>query len=218
MKLILEKFGTIGAEQWQAFVEQEQLTETQERLFEQYVMLLCAWNEDMNLTRIIDLPDIIAFHFQDSLRIASFVDLNKSVGICDVGSGGGFPGIPLKIMYPNLPVVLLEVNSKKITFLQAVVKELGLTDCHVCPLDWRTFLHKAPYKLDAFFARASLRPDELLRMFKPGCAYRDALCVYWASKHWQPETEELPFLVRREAYTVGTKQRDYLFFRVAGNN
>lgn len=214
MQLILEKFGTKGAEQWQAFIEQEQLTETQERLFEQYVMLLITWNEDMNLTRIIDLPDIIAFHFQDSLRVASFVDLKQSVGICDVGSGGGFPGIPLKIMYPDLPVVLLEVNSKKITFLQAVIKELGLSNCQVCSLDWRTFLRKAPFKLDNFFARASLRPDELTRMFKPGCAYHDAQCVYWASKNWQPEPEELHYLVRRETYTVGTKQRDYLFFKV----
>lgn len=213
MQLILKKFGTKGAEQWQAFIEEEQLTDAQEQLFEQFVMLLCERNEDVNLTRIIDLPDIIAFHLQDSLRITKFIDFTQLTGVCDVGSGGGFPGIPLKIMYPELPIVLLEVNSKKIDFLNLVIKELQLTNCDVCPLDWRTFLRKAPFTIDLFLARASLRPDELMRMFKPGCAYKDAEFVYWASKHWQPEPEELLHIMRREGYTVSSKHRDYVFFR-----
>lgn len=214
MDLILQKFGEKGLAQWQAFVSHEKLTEKQEQLFEKYVALLCDWNEDINLTRIIDLPDIIAFHFQDSLRIADFIDFSTVSGMCDVGSGGGFPGIPLKIMYPSLPVVLLEVCGKKINFLNTVIQDLGLENIEVCGLDWRTFLRKAPYEnLSLFLARASLRPDELMRMFKPSCAYKSGEFVYWASKHWKPESQEIPLIVRREGYTVDSKQRDYVFFK-----
>lgn len=197
---------------WHQFSKHEKLTDHQEQLFKAYVELLLDWNEKTNLTRITDLPDIISLHFQDSLRIRDFVDFTKRVGVCDVGTGAGFPGIPLKIMFPETPYVLLEVNTKKIAFLELVIETLGLPNCIVSPLDWRTFLRQAPYELDFFCARASLKPDELVRVFKPSCRYQDAQLVYWASKQWEAQGPELDYLIKQETYKVDNQQRVFAFF------
>ncbi len=197
---------------WQAFAADEHLSEQQLKLFMQYVQLLQEWNKKINLTRIIELPDIIAYHFQDSLRLADVVDLKKTKGICDVGSGGGFPGIPLKILFPHLQVILLEVNLKKVTFLNEAIKELGLEGIKAMPIDWRTFLRSTDYELDLVLVRASLKPDELIRMFKPNSFYNEAKLVYWGAKDWEPGPKELPFFVKKEAYTVGSKSRAFFLF------
>lgn len=207
-----EKFGEKAQQAWQSFIEDEKLTETQQEQFERYIYTLRSWNTRINLTRILDIHEIVSLHFQDSLRIGDFVDFNALKGFCDVGSGAGFPAIPLKIMYPELFMVLLEVNTKKIEFLNFVLGELGLENYEVCGLDWRTFLRQAPYELDFFGARASLKPDELIRIFKPSCRYRDAQLVYWASKQWAPTPEEASFIEKKELYTVDKQERIFVFF------
>lgn len=209
---ILEVFGKSAETVWQKFVSKEELTLEQTQRFEQYLLLLREWNEKINITRIIEVPDIVAFHFQDSIRIKDFVDISKRVGICDVGSGGGFPGIPLSILFPEVPMILLEVNTKKIAFLETVIETLQLSKCQVSSLDWRTFLRAAPFEIDLFCARASLKPEELVRIFKPGCAYKDALLVYWASKQWMPTDAESIYLRKKEIYKVDTQQRVFIFF------
>lgn len=209
---IEEKFGKHGAQLWKEFVHKERLSATQAHQFERYLLMLLEWNEHTNLTRIVDLPDVIAYHFQDSIRLADKIDFNTLKGVCDVGSGAGFPGIPLKILYPTVPFFLLEVNSKKDAFLQAVIQELGLSDCTVSSLDWRTFLRQTSFEIDLVLARASLQPEELLRMFKPTSPYKGGVLVYWASKHWQPDQTEKAYLVKKEMYHVGGQQRIYAIF------
>lgn len=209
---LLEKFGAEADKAWQTFITKEHLTELQAQQFEQYLMMLRDWNEIMNITRIVDVPDIVAYHFQDSMRVADFCDLKSAKAICDVGSGGGFPGIPLKILFPKMPLFLIEVNQKKASFLQAVIDELGLENCTISSLDWRTFLRQTSYDIDWFFSRASLKPDELVRVFKPGSPYNNAHMVYWASQHWQPGPAESPFVCKRETYVVGDQQRTFVFF------
>jgi 16S rRNA (guanine(527)-N(7))-methyltransferase RsmG len=208
-----EKYGPKIYQAWHQFVSQEQLTVAQAQAFEQYTLLLLAWNDIMNITTITDIPILLKDHFQDSLRLAQFLPLTDRDWFCDVGSGGGFPGIPLKIMYPDVPMVLLEVNNKKARFLNTVIETLGLKGIEVCTLDWRTFIRKAPYPITVFVARASLRPDELIRIFKPGCAYKHAQLVYWASKNWELGTKEVPFLEKEERYDIGNKHRRLLFFK-----
>lgn len=198
---------------WRLFNKRNNLTDTQRTQFERYVLLLKAWNRRANITRILSEAAILSYHFQDSLALASVADLSHYKGICDVGSGGGFPGIPLAILYPEVPVVLLEVNHKKVAFLQEVIKELDLKKCTVCDLDWRTFLRQAPYEIDLFCARASLKLDELVRMFKPSCPYNQAELVYWASRNWVPEAKERPYLVKKERYTLDGQERYLAFFK-----
>lgn len=209
---IAEKFGTEAQHFWRSFILEEGLTEQQAMLFERYLVLLSDWNEKINLTRIVGFADILAYHFQDSMRIGKFIDLNNIHRLCDVGTGGGFPGIPLKILYPELSVILLEVNTKKINFLHTVIQELALSDCTVCTLDWRTFLRQAPYEIDLFVARASLKPEELIRLFKAGCSYKNSQLIYWASTQWQPTLGEKPYLKKTETYTVGNQKRVFAFF------
>lgn len=174
--------------------------------------MLLDWNKKFNLTSIETVPSILAHHFQDSLAIGKFQEFKEGDMICDVGSGGGFPGIPLKIRYPHLRVVLLEVNQKKISFLNAVIEELGLTDCSVSSLDWRTFLRVSTDPVNYFLARASLRPEELMRMFQAGCQYKQATLVYWAAASWEIAPKEESFFAAEHAYTVDAKRRRLIFF------
>jgi len=210
---IITQFGTSFEKKWIEFVEREKLSEKQTQQFAQYMALLLKANEQMSLTTITKPENIVAHHFQDSLALGKFVDLRKATGLCDVGSGGGFPGIPLKIMYPHLQLVLVEVNTKKIRFLRRVLQELGLKNYEVYPYDWRTFLRKTEYPIDFFCARASLQPEELLRMFKPSCPYKQAELVYWASDLWQPNKTVHQFMYKEEPYTIKRKKRRLVFMR-----
>lgn len=206
------KNNQLLARLWSTFSAQHKLTELQEEQFKKYLALLQEWAEVINLTTITDSADIIAYHFNDSLAVKDAVNLSAFKGVIDVGSGGGFPGIPLKIMYPELPIYLLEVNGKKISFLRTVIEQLGLENIELCTLDWRTFIKKTDYEIDLFLARASLHTDELVRLFGHASNYRTALLIYWASKQWEPMPKEKPYLIKEEAYTINHKNRRFIFF------
>ena len=93
----------------------------------QYYDLLIEWNEKINLTRITEEKDVYLKHFYDSLTITKEIDLSKVNTLCDVGTGAGFPGIVLKIMYPNLKVTLVDSLLKRVNYLNEIIKELELT-------------------------------------------------------------------------------------------
>lgn len=97
---------------------------------QQYIQLLLAWNEKVNLTAIRDPLEILYRHFCESMYAAVAVPLDSG-RLADVGSGGGFPGLPLKIIRPGLEVFLVESNIKKGTFLAEVLRELELRDARV---------------------------------------------------------------------------------------
>lgn len=194
------------------FVAHVQPTEQQLELFEKYASYLLSCNEHFNITAITDLPGVYRQHFEDSVSLAKFMDLNSINMIADIGTGGGFPGIPLKIMYPHLKVVLIEVTQKKQQFLADVVKLLGLNDVEICGLDWRTFVKNTAYPIDLFVTRAALDELELIRMFRPASVYKKAPLVYWASKDWQCHPKALPLVTRTESYKLGHKDRRLAFF------
>jgi len=106
------------------------LDEQQVLQIQQYTKILLAWNEKINLTAIRDPLEILYRHFCESMAGATLLPV-ENCRLADVGSGGGFPGIPLKIVRPDLQVFLVESNVKKATFLAEVVRELGLTDTRV---------------------------------------------------------------------------------------
>jgi 16S rRNA (guanine527-N7)-methyltransferase len=97
---------------------------------QQYIKILLAWNEKVNLTAIRDPLEILYRHFCESMYAAEAIPLENG-RLADVGSGGGFPGLPLKIMRPGLQVFLVESNIKKVTFLAEVIRELGLRGAQV---------------------------------------------------------------------------------------
>jgi 16S rRNA (guanine527-N7)-methyltransferase len=97
---------------------------------QQYIKILLAWNDKVNLTAIRDPVEILYRHFCESMFAGISVPVEAG-RLADVGSGGGFPGLPLKILRPGLRVFLVESNLKKATFLAEVTRELGLRDTQV---------------------------------------------------------------------------------------
>jgi len=97
---------------------------------QQYIKTLLTWNDKLNLTAIRDPLDILYRHFCESMYATVAVPVEKG-RLADVGSGAGFPGLPMKIMRPDLQVFLVESSVKKATFLAEVIRELGLTDARV---------------------------------------------------------------------------------------
>jgi 16S rRNA (guanine527-N7)-methyltransferase len=97
---------------------------------QQYIKILLAWNDKVNLTAIRDPLEILYRHFCETMFAGISVPIERG-RLADAGSGGGFPGLPLKIMLPGLQVFLIESNLKKATFLAEVIRELGLRDAQV---------------------------------------------------------------------------------------
>ena len=102
------------------------LTKEQEAKLEQFYNLLIEWNEKINLTRITTKEEVYLKHFYDSLTISKVVNLSNTNTLCDVGTGAGFPGIILKIVYPNLNVTLIDSLRKRVNYLNEIIKELEL--------------------------------------------------------------------------------------------
>ena len=103
-----------------------EVPETKLNQLEKYYEILVEYNKVMNLTGITEKEEVYLKHFYDSLTIAKIIDLSKEESLCDVGTGAGFPGIVLKIFYPELKVTLVDSLNKRINFLNEVIKELGL--------------------------------------------------------------------------------------------
>lgn len=95
--------------------------------FMQYYELLIEWNSFMNLTAITEFDDVMKKHFIDSLTIVKACNLQEKLSVIDVGTGAGFPGLPMKIAFPQLKVTLLDSLNKRVKFLNEVISKLGLT-------------------------------------------------------------------------------------------
>ena len=103
-----------------------ELSDEQLEQFLTYYEMLIEKNKVMNLTTITDFDEVLEKHFEDSLSLIQAVDLEKSQAVIDLGTGAGFPGIPLKIAFPNLQITLADSLNKRILFLDDVIRELGL--------------------------------------------------------------------------------------------
>ena len=115
-RFLQEKLGMLSVE-----VNKEKIDQ-----FNQFYDILVEWNKVMNLTAITDYKDVVEKHFLDSLSIERILKLDDIKAVMDVGTGAGFPGIPLKIIYPELKVTLLDSLNKRVKFLNEVIRQLEL--------------------------------------------------------------------------------------------
>lgn len=104
-------------------ISQEQINK-----LDKYYELLIDWNKKINLTRITEKEEVYLKHFYDSLTITKVIDLTKVNTLCDIGTGAGFPGVVLKIIYPNLKVTLVDALQKRVNYLNEIIKDLNLKD------------------------------------------------------------------------------------------
>ena len=102
-------------------------SELQLKQLDRYYELLIQYNKVMNLTGITEKEDVYLKHFYDSLTIVKVINLDNEYSLCDIGTGAGFPGVVLKILFPKLKVTLVDSLNKRINFLNIVIDELNLT-------------------------------------------------------------------------------------------
>ncbi len=110
-----------GAQEWGIH-----LTDHQVQQFFKYMDILIQWNKKMNLTAITEEEDIIIKHFLDSISCITLPYIQKNSKVIDVGTGAGFPGIPIKICYPDIPLTLIDSLKKRVKFLESVCTEIKL--------------------------------------------------------------------------------------------
>ena len=150
-------------------LEEIDITLSQKQLeqFEIYFNFLVEYNNYVNLTAITEKEDVYIKHFYDSILVGKVFDLSKVTTICDVGSGAGFPSIPLKIVYPNLHVTIVDGLDKRITFLKQLVEKLGLDN--VTPIHARAEEYAKEHResFDIVTARAVARANILNELCIP---------------------------------------------------
>jgi len=130
------------------------INENQIKQLDKYHELLVSWNEKMNLTGIVEKEAVYLKHFYDSLTICKIIDLNKVETLCDIGTGAGFPGLVLKILFPDLKITLIDSLNKRINFLNEVIKELDLNKIETIHARAEEYGIKNKEKYDIVTARA----------------------------------------------------------------
>ena len=131
-----------------------ELTSQQLEKLNQFYELLISWNQKMNLTRITEKEDVYLKHFYDSLTLSKVIDLKQDLTLCDVGSGAGFPGIVLKICFPNLKITLLDSLQKRVNYLNEIIKELDLKNIEAIHTRAEDYAKQNREKFDIVTARA----------------------------------------------------------------
>lgn len=164
------------------------LSSVQLKQFDDYYTLLVEWNEKMNLTAITKKEDVYLKHFYDSLTLAFEHDLDHQ-SLCDIGAGAGFPSIPLKIVYPNLRITIVDSLTKRITFLKQLVQELNLSDVEA--ISARAEEHALKYReaYDIVTARAVARLNILDELCLP-LVKKDGYFITLKGRKAQEELDE----------------------------
>lgn len=176
------------------------LTPEQSAQFDIYARELADWNARMNLTAITEPDDVRVRHFLDSLSIATVMGFDAGDKVIDVGTGAGFPGLPMAIAFPQVNVTLLDATAKKITFLEHIIAECGLVNVravHARAEDaGNDSAHRGQY--DVVVARAVARLPSLLEYMLP-FAKVGGFCIAMKGETAAEELEDS----KRALYVLG---------------
>lgn len=145
--------------------------------FHVYYQELIDWNQRINLTSITDFKEVQLKHFLDSLTVILAIKqpiASKNLSLIDVGSGAGFPGLPLKIAFPNINLVLLEATAKKAAFLHHLAQKLNLDDVEVLVGRAEEIAHRAQYRqrFEVVLSRAVATLPAIAELTLPFCAFK----------------------------------------------
>ena len=168
------------------------LTDNQMLQFAMYFKLLVEWNNKMNLTAITEKKEVYLKHFYDSIMLAMANDFSgEELSLCDVGSGAGFPSIPLKIVFPNLSITIVDSLNKRITFLKTLSDELGLDNVYLYHDRAETFGKNKEFResFDYVTARAVARLNILAELCLP-LVKKNGLFLAMKAAKSAGETEE----------------------------
>ena len=168
-----------------------ELTELQKEQYNKYYNLVVEWNQKINLTAITEEEEFYTKHFFDSISLAFYKDYSNIESICDVGSGAGFPSIPLKILYPNLKVTIVDSLNKRIKFLNLVKDELGLSNCNFVHARAEEFGQNKEYResFEIVTARAVARLNVLAELCLP-LVKKDGYFLSLKAQKAEEETKE----------------------------
>lgn len=140
------------------------ITDKQLEQLNKYYKALVEWNKKINLTSITEEKDVYLKHFYDSLTLFKEYDLTKDVSLCDVGTGAGFPGIVLKIVFPNLKITLVDSLQKRLKFLDYVIKLLDLKNVELVHERMEDYSKQNEEKFDIITSRAVAKTKILVEI------------------------------------------------------
>ncbi len=181
-----------GAQTLEIHVDSDQVDK-----FTTHAMELAKWNRKINLTAITDPLEVAVKHFLDSMAPDSMIPWNAS--LLDIGSGGGFPGIPLKILKPSLSVTLIDASRKKVSFLKHLIRILGLENIEAFHLRAEEFSQQALFAgpFNAIISRALSSTPEFVRMALP-LLDTDGILIAMKGKRSEVEIESLRSLIHKK--------------------
>ena len=202
-KIFEEKLNQIGIT----------LNDKQKEQFDKFYELLVEWNKVMNLTGITEYEEVNEKHFVDSLSIVKAIDMNDVKSVIDIGTGAGFPGIPLKIAFPHLKVVLLDSLNKRINFLNTVISELGLENIETIHGRAEDFAKQADYReqFDLCVSRAVANLATLSEYCIP-YVEKGGMFVPYKSGEIDEEVEQ----AKKAVHVLGGKLENVIKFQLPG--
>lgn len=183
-----------------------ELSERQIEQFLQFYELLVEWNKVMNLTGITEYEEVISKHFLDSLLLLKAYDMNQTESIIDIGTGAGFPGIPLKIVFPQKKFVLLDSLGKRIKFLETVVDNLGLKNIELIHGRAEDYAKRKEYReqFDLAVSRAVANLASLSEYCIPFVKV-NGMFISYKSGNIQEELEQS----EKALYLLGATRKEY---------